>query len=251
MRAFIAGGGDSVGRAIAEAMSARGDRVHIADIRADAVDAVLASNPEITGSVADFAKLGDIDAAFEACLRALGGIDALVYTVGLAGPAGAIEAIDLSHWDQCWAANVTGLLRSIQHVTPHMKQQGGGAIVAFSTSSTRTRLPRRTPYVVTKAALEALVLNAARELGPSGIRVNAILPGMIENDRMKGIIAHKAEEAGVSPDEMKSRFTQFISMRTSVSLDDLAQATLFLTSPASARITGELLAVSGNAEWED
>jgi NAD(P)-dependent dehydrogenase (short-subunit alcohol dehydrogenase family) len=132
-----------------------------------------------------------------------------------------------------------------------MKAQGDGVIVAFSTSSTRTRLPRRTPYVATKFALEGLVLNAARELGPAGIRVNAIQPGMIDNARMRGIIERKAAEEGVSPDEIEARFTRYISLRSSVSLDDLAQSVLFLASPAAARITGELIAVSGNAEWED
>ncbi|MDP1737991.1 MAG: SDR family oxidoreductase [Caulobacter sp.] len=250
MKALVVGGGDSVGRAIAEAMLGRGDEVHIVDLRPDAVAGTLAANPSLSGSVADFGDPRAIDRALDEAFTALGGINALVYTVGLPGPVAAIEDIDLAEWDQCWAVNVTGLLRAIQLVTPRMKAQGGGSIVAFSTSSTRTRLPRRTPYVVTKFALEGLVLNAARELGPAGIRVNAIQPGMIDNARMRGIVERKAAEEGVTPDEIEAGFTRFISLRSSVSLDDLAQSVLFLTSPAAARVTGELLAVSGNAEWE-
>lgn len=251
MKALVIGGGDSVGRAVAEAMLGRGDAVHIIDVRPDAVAATLKANRSMSGGVADFGDPAAIEPAMTAGVFALGGIDALIYTVGLPGPAAAIEDIALADWDHCWAVNVTGLLRAIQLVTPSMKAQGGGAIVAFSTSSTRTRLPRRTPYVVTKFALEGLVLNAARELGPAGIRVNAIQPGMIDNARMRGIINRRAEEEGVSPDEIEARFTRYISLRSSVSLTDLAESVLFLTSPAAARITGELLAVSGNAEWED
>lgn len=251
MRAVVIGGGDSVGRAIAEAMAGRGDQVHIIDVRPEAVSETLTANPELSGGVADFGDPQAISRAMTEALGCLGGFDALIYTVGLPGQAAAIEDVDLADWDRCWAVNVTGLLKAIQLVAPHMKAQGDGAIVAFSTSSTRTRLPRRTPYVATKFALEGLVLNAARELGPAGIRVNAIQPGMIDNARMRGIIERKAAEEGVSPDEIEARFTRYISLRSSVSLDDLAQSVLFLASPAAARITGELIAVSGNAEWED
>lgn len=251
MKALVVGGGDSVGRAVAEAMLSRGDQVHIIDLRPDAVAATLEANPSMSGGVADFGDPTAIERAMVEAFSALGGIDALVYTVGLPGPAAAIEDIILADWDHCWAVNVTGLLRAIQLATPLMKAQGGGSIVAFSTSSTRTRLPRRTPYVVTKFALEGLVLNAARELGPAGIRVNAIQPGMIDNARMRGIIDRRAAEEGVAPAEIEARFTRYISLRSSVSLTDLAESVLFLTSPAAARVTGELLAVSGNAEWED
>jgi NAD(P)-dependent dehydrogenase (short-subunit alcohol dehydrogenase family) len=251
MRAVVIGGGDSVGRAIAEAMAGRGDQVHIIDVRPEAVSETLAVNPGLSGGVADFGDPQAISRAMTEALGCLGGFDALIYTVGLPGQAAAIEDVDLADWDRCWAVNVTGLLKAIQFVTPHMKAQGDGVIVAFSTSSTRTRLPRRTPYVATKFALEGLVLNAARELGPAGIRVNAIQPGMIDNARMRGIIERKAAEEGVSPEEIEARFTRYISLRSSVSLDDLAQSVLFLASPAAARITGELIAVSGNAEWED
>jgi len=251
VKALVIGGGDSVGRASAEAMLARGDRVHILDVRAEAVAATLAANSSMSGAVADFGAPPAIERAMSEALGLLGGVDALVYTVGLPGPVAAIEDIALADWDRCWAVNVTGLLMAIQLVTPSMKARGGGSIVAFSTSSTRTRLPRRTPYVVTKFALEGLVLNAARELGPDGIRVNAIQPGMIDNARMRGIIDRRATEEGVAPAEIEARFTRYISLRASVSLTDLAESVLFLTSPAAGRITGELLAVSGNAEWED
>jgi NAD(P)-dependent dehydrogenase (short-subunit alcohol dehydrogenase family) len=147
--------------------------------------------------------------------------------------------------------NVTAMFVAMQAVIPGMKRRGGGVIVNFSTGSTRTRLPNRTAYVVSKFAVEGLTLNAARELGPHNIRVNAILPGMIDNARMRGIIAAKAQETGRAPDAIEADYLRYISLRRQTQPADLADMVLFLASDAGRMVTGELIAVSGNLEWED
>ena len=248
---LVTGGGDSVGRVIAERCRARGDRVHICDVRPDALAATLAANPGMTGTLAD---VGDYDAVrklFEDAAASVGDLTMLVNNVGVAGPRAAIEDITLKDWEDCLRINVSGMFFCIQRAIPMMKRRGGGGIVNFSTGSTRTRLPQRLPYVVSKFGVEGLTLNVARELGPFGIRCNAILPGMINNARMQGIVAAKAKETGRTVAEVESEYLKHISMHVQIEPAELADAVLFLGSPAAKKITGELIAVSGNLEWEE
>jgi NAD(P)-dependent dehydrogenase (short-subunit alcohol dehydrogenase family) len=248
---LVTGGADSVGRVMAERFAARGDRVHICDVRADALAATLAANPGMRGTLAD---VGDPDAlarVFAEATAWLGDISVLVNNVGIGGPRAAIEDIALEDWDRALAVNVTAMFHAMKLVIPGMKRRGGGAIVNFSTGSTRTRLPMRTAYVVSKFAVEGLTLNAARELGPFKIRCNAILPGMIDNARMQGIVAAKARETGQTPEKVEAGYLRYISMRSKTQPSDLAEMVLFLASDAGRLISGELIAVSGNLEWED
>ena len=248
---LITGGADSVGRVMAERFSARGDRVHICDVRADALAATLAANPGMRGTLADVGDPAALSRVVAESISWLGEISVLVNNVGIGGPRALIEEITLDDWDRTLAVNVTAMFHAMKLVVPGMKRRGGGAIVNFSTGSTRTRLPSRTAYVVSKYAVEGLTLNAARELGPHNIRVNAILPGMIDNARMQGIIVAKSRETGLAAAEIEAGYLRYISMRTKTQPADIAEMVLFLASPAGRIVTGELISVSGNMEWED
>ncbi|MCG8505685.1 MAG: SDR family oxidoreductase [Sphingomonadales bacterium] len=249
--ALITGAGDSVGRVIAEKMRARGDRVYICDIREDAVAETLAANPGMAGSVRSIADAASVAGMFRDVADKIGPLTTLVNCVGVAGPRAPVDELDDAEWRKTFDVNVHGILYTMQHSIPHMKQNGGGAIINFSTSSTRTRLPFRTAYVASKFALEGLTLNAARELGVFGIRCNAILPGIIDNDRMRRIIEQRAADQGVSTAELERDYLKYISTRSKVSMAELAETVLFLTSEAVPNITGELISVSGNLEWEE
>ena len=249
--ALITGAGDSVGRVIAEKMLARGDRVYICDIREDAVSATLDANPGMAGSVRSIANAASVVDMFKEAVDEIGPLSTLVNCVGVAGPRGPVEALDDEDWRSTFDVNVHGVLYTMQQAIPLLKENGGGAVINFSTSSTRTRLPLRTAYIASKFALEGLTLNAARELGVHKIRCNAIQPGIIDNERMRGIIARGASEKGVSVAEMEHDYLKYISTRSKVSMDELAKTVLFLSSDAAANITGELIAVSGNLEWEE
>ena len=247
----MTGGADSVGRVIAERFLARGDKVHICDIRREALEETLAANPGMTGTLAN---VGDFDAVarvFADAAARMGDATVLVNNVGVAGPRAAIEDISPADWQESLQVNLSGMFFCMQRAIPGMKRHGGGVIVNFSTGSTRTRLPHRTPYVVSKFGVEGLTLNAARELGPFQIRCNAILPGMINNSRMQGIVAAKAVESRSSIAEVEASYLKHISMRVQIEPSELADMVLFLASDAARKITGELIAVSGNLEWEE
>ena len=248
---LVTGGADGIGKAIALRFLSAGMRVHVCDVRIEAVDAMRAEHGTVSASVADVGLAEDVARLFAEAREALGTIDVLVNNVGIGGPRGPIEKIAIDEWDRTFAVNVSGMLRCMQAVIPQMKERRAGAIVNISTASTRTRLPSRTAYIASKFAVEGLTLNAARELGPFGIRCNAILPGIMNNARMDGIIATRAAAEGRDAAEIEQEYLGSVSMRCRTEPDDVAEAAFYLASAAAARVTGELLSVSGNLEWEN
>lgn len=247
---LITGGADSVGRAIAEAFAARGDSVHVCDVNGEALVRMLAANPSIKGTLA---SVDDPLAVRQVMADSawMGDVTVLVNNVGIGGPRANIEDIDVSLWQKTMDVNVGGMLYCMQQVIPAMKARRRGAIINFSTGSTRTRLPMRTAYVASKFAVEGLTLNAARELGPFNIRCNAVLPGAINNARMRQIMSDRADALKQPLDEVTQDVLKYISMRTMVELSEIADMVLFLASEAAKKVTGELISVSGNVEWEE
>lgn len=250
-RVLVTGAGDSVGREIAERFLAKGARVHICDVRADAVAATLAANPGLSGSVVDVGVRDDVDRLFADAGAALGGLTILVNVVGMAGERAAIEDLDEDLWDKTIAVNLSGMFYTIKRAVPLLKANGGGSIVNFSTCSTRTGMPCRAPYIASKAGVEGLTRNCARELGPFGIRCNAILPGIIDNDRFRFVVQRRVEATGRSFEELERDYLKYVSLRCKVQLSEFADMVEYLTSNAGRKITGELIALSGNMEWEE
>ena len=250
-RVLVTGAGDSVGRAIAERFLQKGARVHICDVRGDAVAATLAANPGMSGSVTDVGVRAEVDALFADVRANVGDLTILVNVVGMAGPRAAIEDIDEDEWDKTIGVNLSGMFYTMKRAVPMLKANGGGSIVNFSTCSTRTGIPFRAPYIASKAGVEGLTKNSARELGPSGIRVNAILPGIINNDRFRFIVQRNVDATGRSFDDIENDYLKYVSLRCKVELSEFADMVEFITSDAGKKITGEIIAVSGNMEWEE
>jgi NAD(P)-dependent dehydrogenase (short-subunit alcohol dehydrogenase family) len=107
----------------------------------------------------------------------------------------------------------------------------------------------RTPYASTKWAIVGLTKSLAMELGPQGVRVNAILPGVVEGERMDGVIASRAAALGISVEQMREDYLRKISLRRMVSASDVAAMALFLCSPAAHNLSGQAISVDGNLEY--
>jgi len=201
--------------------------------------------------MANVGNESDVNDLVSAALAEFGSIDVLVNVVGVAGPTKSVEQITTEEWQQTLDINLNGVFYTARAVIPGMKECQHGAIVNFSSASTRTRLPHRLPYITSKFAIEGLTLNLARELGPFNIRANAILPGGIDNERVRIIAARVAEERDSSVDKVMKDWLQFVSMRTFVQPQELADMVAFLCSDQARHITGQLIGVDGNQEWED
>jgi NAD(P)-dependent dehydrogenase (short-subunit alcohol dehydrogenase family) len=129
-----------------------------------------------------------------------------------------------------------------------MRAQGAGAIIITSSTAGLFGYPLRSPYATAKWGLNGLTKTLASELGPVGVRVNAICPGAVEGDRMERVLAMESASSGRSIDETREVYVRGTSMRTWVNTDDLADMAMFLTSPAAGKISGQIIAVDGHTE---
>lgn len=246
--AIVTAAGGGAGRVIATTLANEGMRVIACDVDGAGLAALAAAMPSITVVTAD---VGEESAVEAVVARADGRVDLLVNNVGIAGPTAAVEAITLAEWNESLRVNLTSHFLFARAVIPAMKARRSGLIVNISSGSAKVGLPLRLPYVVSKGAVLSMTTNLARELGPHNIRVNAILPGAIRGDRINRVIDAKAAALGVDRAEYEKGLLRYISMRTMVEPDDIAATIAFLASPGGARISGQMIGVDGNIEWEE
>lgn len=248
-RVLVTAGASGIGLAIVDAFLLAGSNVHICDIDAAAIARAVAARP-LTATRADVSQPGQVAKLAAEALGALGGIDVIVNNAGIGGPRAPVEAIADADWDAVLRTNLSSMFYVIRALVPTMKAQRSGAIINISTTSVKTGLPERAPYVVAKAGVEALTSNLARELGPFNIRCNSLRPGSIENERGRALLAARAEREGLSYEEALANRLAFISMRTKIDPGEIGETAVFLASHAARHISGQCLSVCGNAEWE-
>lgn len=246
----VTAGASGIGWSIVRAFTRAGARVHIGDVDAHALQEAAHSDAAISGSCVDVSQSDQVDRFITEAHEALGRIDVLVNNAGVGGPAAPVEDVTDEEWARVLGVNVTGAFYCVRRTAPLMKGQGAGCIINIGTTSTRTGLPNRTPYVVSKEALMGLTRNLARELGPANIRCNALLPGSIENERGRALLRKAAERRGVTYEEALKQRLGYISMRTRIDPDEVGAAAVFLASEAARHISGQMLSVCGNVEWE-
>ena len=193
---------------------------------------------QITATYADVAKLQDVERLFADVRRHLGGLDVLVNNAGIAGPTAKVEDIEPEDWDRCIAIDLSGMFYCTRKAMPLIKRSGGGSIVNLSSAAGRHGFPQRSPYAAAKWGVVGFSKSLAVEAGPDKVRVNCILPGIVEGERMERVIAAKAKALGVSHEEFRSKFIETTSLHSTVSPQDIANMALFLCSEAGSRITG-------------
>jgi NAD(P)-dependent dehydrogenase (short-subunit alcohol dehydrogenase family) len=250
LRVLVTAGASGIGATIAQAYREAGAQVHICDIDKTAIDQFTANNPGITASMADASIPAEIDLVFDNVRTNLGGLDILVNNAGIAGPTGPIESFECSEWERTMAVNLNSQFYFSRRAIPMLKQSTNNpCLIAMSSTAGRLGYPFRTPYASTKWAIVGLMKSLASELGPHGIRANAILPGAVEGERMNSVIKARAVAQGKSFDAMHDEYLQKISLRRMVSAEDVAAMALFLGSPAARNITGQAISVDGNMEY--
>ena len=222
--ALVTGAGRGIGAAIAARLAAQGATVCRADIAAGA---------DLRVDVTDRAGLAQAVARLKA---EHGGIDILVNNAGLLA-TGPFDATSGEDWDRLLAVNLTGVFNCVQAVVPAMRGRAGAAIVNIASVSAEKGggAMGNVWYGATKAGVVAITRGLGRDLGPEGIRVNAIAPGFIETDMVRG---HLTED-------LRARILARFPLGRFAEAEDVAKAAVFLVSDAAAFITGETLAVDG------
>jgi NAD(P)-dependent dehydrogenase (short-subunit alcohol dehydrogenase family) len=250
LRVLVSGGAAGIGAAIADAFLQADATVYICDIDPAAVARERERHPRLHAGVADVGNREQVDRLIDDANAAMGGLDILVNNAGIAGPTGPIDTIAPEQWEQTVATNLNSQYYFLRKAVPLLKASSGSpCIIAMSSVAGRLGYPFRTPYAATKWASVGLVKSLAIELGPSNIRVNAILPGTVEGERMDRVISARAEALGITFDAMKEEYLRKISLRRMVTVDDVAATALFLASPAGRNISGQAISVDGNLEF--
>ena len=245
---LISGGASGIGRRTAERFLAQGDAVHICDVSRELVHDFLAKNPGATGTVADIGVRDDVGCVFADFEKRHHHLDVLVNNAGIAGPTAPVDEHDEAGWDKCIQVNLSGTFYMTKRAVPLLRQKGGGAIINISSTAALHGYPLRSAYAASKWAMMGLMKTWAMELGPEGIRVNAVCPTSVEGARIDAVIRRDAEQRGLSFERVRETYLRQTSMRTFVTPDDVADTILFLASEAASKISGQSISVDGHTE---
>lgn len=249
LRVLVTAGAGGIGRTLAERFSAAGARVHITDVAADAVEETVASVAGVSGTAGDASAPEHVDRVVADIRARFGGLDVLVNNVGIAGPTKRVDALADADIERTIAVNLNSHFYFLSRCVPLLRaSKGNASIVAMSSVAGRLGYAFRTPYAASKWAIVGLVKSLAAELGPEGIRANAILPGVVQGPRMDAVIEERAKAEGVSIAEMRESYLNRISLRRMVEADDIASLTMFLASNLARNITGQAISIDGNVE---
>ncbi|MCY4208188.1 MAG: SDR family oxidoreductase [Roseovarius sp.] len=247
-RIVITGGAAGIGLTLARRFRELGDRVAVCDVNPEAVEHLKAEFPDMPAMVADVADEFQMDAFLNKVEEVWGGADVVCANAGTGGPAGKIEDLAYDDWTACVGVNLFGAFLACRWAAHVMKKQGNGLILLATSTSGFNGVPYRSPYVAAKWGVIGLMKTLAMELGPNGIRVNAIAPGAVEGERMEQVVQMEAAASGMDQDAIRGIYAKGSSLRKWVSADDIADMAIFLASPAASMVSGQVLAVDGHTE---
>jgi NAD(P)-dependent dehydrogenase (short-subunit alcohol dehydrogenase family) len=242
-RVLITAGAGGIGRAMGEAFAAAGARVWVTDIDGDALAACPADWRKTTLDVTDEPAMAALFAGIE---EEWGGLDTLCANAGIAGPTALIEDIALADWRACFSVNLEGAFLAAKYATPMMKRQGAGALLLTSSTAGFFGYPHRAPYAAAKWAVIGLMKTLAMELGPHGIRANALCPGAVEGPRMEAVMDREAAANGLTRQQIYEGYASGTSMRSWVTGGDIANMAVFLASPEARFVSGQVISVDGH-----
>ena len=240
--AIVTGAADGIGRGIAETFARAGAAVVVTDLNKDGAEPVakgiVDNGGQAIGLECNVTDETQRQTVIDAALKSFGKITLLANNAGGGGP----KPFDMPMKDFEWAfeLNVFAMFRFMQMVAPHMEQAGGGAVLNISSMAGENKNIHMASYSSSKAAVNHLTRNVAFDLGPKGIRVNAIAPGAIKTHALAKVLTPQIEAAMLKHTPL-GRLGQ---------TQDIANAALFLCSPAAAWVSGQVLTVSGGGTQE-
>lgn len=243
LRVLVTAGAAGIGRGIVEAFLEEGASVFTCDVDRAGLETLPAGIGHRVTDVADRAAVASL---VDAALAELGGLDVLVNNAGIAGPTGRVEDIHPEDWDRCLAVCLTSQFNLARLVVPHLRGSTNASIVNLSSVAGKFGFALRSPYAAAKWGVIGFTKSLAIELGENGIRVNAILPGLVAGDRQRRVLEAKAQQKGISYSEMEATAFSFTSIKEYVTARQIADQILFLCSPRGRTISGQAIAIDGD-----
>jgi 3-oxoacyl-[acyl-carrier protein] reductase len=247
--ALVAGASKGLGYAVAKALAAEGASVSISSRDEKAITEAAQRIQGETGATVlampvDVRDKAAIDRWVAQAAERLGGIDALMTNSG-GPPAGAAVSFDDQAWQDAADLLLFSTLRMVRAAVPHMEKRGGGSILVSTSSSVKEPIQNLGLSTVLRASVSALAKTLALELAAKKIRVNQIIPGRIDTDRVRQLDEINAKKQGVSPEQMKARAMAVIPMGRYGHADEFGRVGAFLLSDAASYMTGATVQVDG------
>lgn len=243
-RVIVTAGAAGIGRAIAGAFAGEGAAVWVCDVD----DAALADAAAqgLGAARCDVTDRAQVAAFFAQATGAMGGLDVLINNAGIAGPTAPVEEVAPEDWDRCLDVCLTGQFNFARLAAPLLRASANASMINLSSQAGRFGFALRSPYAAAKWGVIGLTKSLAIELGGAGVRVNAILPGIVAGDRQRRVLEAKAQRLGVSFAEIEEAAFSYTSVREYVTARQIADQCLFLASPRGRTISGQCLSVCGD-----
>lgn len=245
--AVVTGANRGIGRAITVALAANGFLVAASARDPASLPDTVAAAGKVGGNVVPLAcdvRDEATVAEMAAQAQALGPVCAVVANAGVAGPTLPLHQITLDSWRDTVATDLDAVFLTFRAFIPGMIERLGGSLIAISSMTGKRPLPGRTPYAAAKMGVIGLVRTLATELGPYGIRVNAVCPGFVAGPRIEQVVRKQAALRGITEEEARAGLTEASPLGRLVEAGEVAGACAFLACDESAAITGEDLNVT-------
>ena len=248
--AIVTGAADGLGLAIATRLLNDGYRVVASDINlaSPALTADWSADRLLT-VVADAADPRSGATLVDLAIAEFGRLDGLVNNAGIGGPGALIENVDLDDIREVFEVNVLGTVRLCQAAIPHLKAQGFGSIVNLGSVFADEPVPEGSAYCMSKAAIKSFTQCLALELGPAGIRVNAVAPGYMLTKMHLDEIALQAQRLGVTPEAHRDSLRDSVPLRRHGTGGDVANVVSWLLSADSSYLTGQTIGTNGGISF--
>lgn len=245
---LITAGARGLGLEMAQAFLANGCTVWVTDVDADALERVRAQHPDLRAVHSDASSEQDVDELFARIRTEQGGLDVLINNAGVAGPTGYVETLSKEDWDRTLAVNITGQFLCARQAVPLLKNSPSGSMINLSSAAGHLGFAGRSAYAASKWAVVGFTKTLAIELGEFGVRVNAILPGAVEGDRIRAVIAAKAKTLNKSVEDVTHMHEQQSSLGRFIDPHDVANMAVFLASNAARNINGQAMVIDGHTQ---
>jgi len=248
---IISAAADGIGWAIAQACLLNGAIVYITDKNKEALDKISKHDlykKKLFLNRVNTGNFKEVENYFKKIKNRVNNIDALINNVGIAGPTGKLEELNVSDWKETIDININSHFYFTKFSIPLLKNNNGGSIINLSSTAGLFGFPLRSPYAASKWAVIGMTKSLAIELGKFNIRVNAICPGSVSGGRMKRVIAAKANSLGIKGKILQKEYVSMVSLKTFVDKEDIANMAVYLLSNEAHNISGQAFTVDGNTE---